>query len=144
MRYSPWADAAQRHPDVHIERCDIAPVRGAWVPSEKVILIDQGLDAVGRRATLAHELCHIDLAHEPTGGWFGRRMERDADDLSAQRLLPDVSAIAEAISLFPLQPGMVARELDVPLRTLRRRLAGLTDAEREAIARRVGSLERTC
>lgn len=137
LRYSPWADAAQRHPDVHIERCDIAPARGAWVPSEKTILIDQALDVAGRRATLAHELCHIDLAHQPTGGWFGRRMERDADQLAAARLLADPEVIAEAIAVFPLEPAQVAAMLEVPLRILRRRLEALTSAERAVIERRL-------
>lgn len=137
LRYSPWADAAQRHPDVHIERCDIAPARGAWVPSEKVILIDQALDMAGRRATLAHELCHIDLEHQPTGGWFGRRMERDADMLAAARLLPDPEQIADALAVYPLEPTQVAALLDVPLRILRRRLEVLTDDERAVIERRL-------
>lgn len=144
MAYSPWADAAERHPGVHIERCDIAPAKGAWVPSERVILIDVSLDGDERRGVLAHELAHIDLEHRPVGGWFGRRMEREADVLAARRLLGDVDRIADAIAEHPLQPGLVAEALCVPLRVLRRRLEILTDHERDVIEARVAACERPC
>lgn len=144
MQYSPWADAAERYPDIQIERCDIAPVNGAWVPSERVILIDAKLDRSGRRAALAHELCHVDLGHTPADGWFGRRMEREADTLAAQRLLADVAVLADAIAEQPLQPGLIAQQLDVPLRMLRRRLENLTAEEKRAIEERVAATERAC
>jgi Zn-dependent peptidase ImmA (M78 family) len=144
VHYSPWADAADRYPDIHIERCDIAPARGAWVPSERVIFIDSSLDRPGRRATLAHELSHVDLGHRPTAGWFGRRMERDADDLAAQRLLDDVARVADAIAVHPLQPGMVAAELEVPLRLLRRRLERLTPTEAAVIEERLAQTDPSC
>lgn len=142
--YSPWADIAERYPDIHVERCDISPCRGAWVPSERVIFIDRALERPDRRATLAHELCHVDLDHRPVGGWFGRRMEHDADTLAARRLLHDVRRIADAIALHPLEPGLVARELDVPLRILRRRLESLTVAEKVMIDDRLSGVERGC
>lgn len=142
--YSPWADAAERHPGIHIERCDIAPAKGAWVPSERVILLHDALDQDERRGVLAHELAHVDLGHEPTAGWFGRRMEREADVLAARRLLHDVERIADAIAVHPLHPGLVAEALAVPLRVLRRRLECLTDEERARIEARVEACERAC
>lgn len=141
MRYSPWADAAERHPDIHIERCDIAPTRGVWVPSEHVILLDLALDVAGRRTTLAHELAHIDLDHHPANGWFGRRMEHDADRLATQRLLGCVEDIAAAICIHPIDLDKVAEHLGITLAVLRRRLSSLTDAEKTYIARRLAARE---
>ena len=141
MRYSPWADAAERHPDIHIERCDIAPTRGVWVPSEHVILLDVALDMAGRRTTLAHELAHIDLDHHPANGWFGRRMEHDADRLAAQRLLGSVEDIADAICVHPIDPDKVAEHLGITLCVLRRRLSLLTGAEKTYIEQRLANRE---
>lgn len=144
MAYSPWADAAERHPGIHIERCDIAPSKGAWVPSERVILLDVALDQDERRSVLAHEVAHVDLEHEPAGGWFGRRMEREADILAARRLLGDIEEIADAICEHPLQPGLVAERLCVPLRVLRRRLEALSDQERAIIQAHLHRREHAC
>lgn len=141
MTYSPWADAAERHPGVHIARCDIAPVRGAWVASERIILLSAELDLVGRRCTLAHELAHIDLAHAPQGGWFGARHERDADRLAARRLLEDIDEIATALCVHPLHPELVAEHLGVTVGVLRRRLANLTPDEKDHIEQRLAARE---
>ena len=138
MPYSPWADAAVRHPEIHIERSDIAPARGVWVPSERVILIDEQLTRPERRATLAHELSHVDLGHEAIGGWFGRRLERDADSLAACRLLSNVDALAEVL-VVERELAAAADVLDVPASVLRLRIDLLTDDERSLIAQRVCS-----
>lgn len=143
QRYSPWQDAADRHGEVHIERCELAPVSGAWVPSQQVILLGRHLDRTGRRSTLAHEIAHIDLEHEPTGHeWFDRRCERDADRLAAMRLV-DVVHLADALVEHPLHPGRVADHLEVPLRLLRRRLEQLTEQETAYIDERLSAIEAT-
>lgn len=143
MRYSPWADAASRYPDILIERTDIAPMRGAWIPTEKMILIDQSLNPGDRRSTLAHELAHIDLGHTPVQGWFGQRMERDAHHLADTRLLGDIDAIAEAIAAHPLDPAAVAEHLGVGVGSLRRRLRRLTDEQKQRITDRLARCEHT-
>lgn len=137
MNYSPWADAAERHPDVQIERCDIAPARGVWVPSERVIMLNTELDRADRRATLAHELCHVDLNHQPLEGWFGRRMEREADRLAARRLLSDVEQIASVLHEHGGDLEAAAADLDVPARVLGLRLDSMTDEERAELVNRV-------
>lgn len=136
MGYDPWGDAALRHPGVHIERCDLAPARGAWVPEHQVILLDQGLLRPERNCTLAHEVAHIDLAHASTGlRWFDRRQERDADTTAAGRLMPlgDLAAVLA----WALSPEDVARELDVTARMVRIRLRGLTAQDKASIERRI-------
>lgn len=142
MTYSPWADAATRHPDVEIRRCAI-PANGAWIASERVILLDEELDVAGRRCALAHEIAHIDLRHTSRPGWIGRRHERDADSLAARRLLDDVEAIADAMCVHPLHPELVAEHLSVTERVLRRRLMLLTDAEKAYIEARLALREES-
>lgn len=139
MGYNPWRDASERHPDLYIATCRLAPCRGAWVPSERVVLIDELLDPVERDATLAHEVAHVDLEHRPTGNrWFDRRAEREADSLAAERLIT-VDELADTLAVFEVQPGRAAAELGVPLRMLRRRLEQLTDDEKDHIERRVAA-----
>lgn len=146
-RYSPWRDAATRHPHVLIERCDIAPVRGAWVHEVSVILIDRSLDRAGRNSTLAHELAHIDLCHHehaPPSRWFAARLENEADDLAARRLLDDVDEIAEAMALHPQDLASAAEHLDVTPEVLMRRLDSLTRVEQALIVERLDRVERAC
>ncbi len=110
------------------------------MPSEHVILLDWNLDVAGRRSVLAHELAHVDLDHVPAQGWFGRRMEHDADELAACRLLQDVAGIADALCVYPGDPDKVAAQLGVTIRVLRQRLMALTAPEKayieEHLARR--------
>lgn len=121
----------------------MAPLSGAWVPAERVILLGRHLDRTGRRGTLAHEIAHIDLEHRPTGHrWFDRRCERDADRLAAQRLVA-VECLADALVEHPLHPGRVAEYLEVPLRILRRRLEQLTEVEKAYIDERLSAIEAT-
>ena len=139
--YDPWRDAAERHPDVHIERCETAPASGAWVPSERVIFVGDHLDRAGRRSTLAHELAHVDLDHRPTGHrWFDRRAERDADDLAAGRLIA-LDELVDALLVHPLHPTRVADELEVQGRILKRRLGLLTEAEKDYVEARLAERE---
>jgi Zn-dependent peptidase ImmA (M78 family) len=140
-RYDPWRDAERRHPHVQVERCDTAPVDGAWIPSELVILIGDHLDETGRRCTLAHELAHIDLDHSPTGHhWFDRRAERDADVLAACRLIR-LNELADALVEHALHPARVAHRLRVSMRILTARLATLREAEKRYISRRIAARE---
>lgn len=105
-----------------MEVSDIAPARGAWVSSERMILLDRELDETWRRATLAHEICHVDLGHLGTTGHFARRAEREADHLAARRLLPSVVEIADAAATFRGDTKAIAHHLGVPVEVLVRRV----------------------
>ena len=140
MPYSPWGDAAARHPDVHISAADCHPARGAWVPEARVILLDRRLRRTERRTVLAHEIAHVDLGHRPTGRrWFDRRQEREANRLADQRLVP-LDALAGALR-WALCAEEAAHELDVTVDVVRRRLAALTDGEKTWIEGRLEAAE---
>lgn len=130
--YDPWRDAGERHSDVIIRRTDCLPARGAWFADARVILIERTLLRAERNTVLAHELAHVDLAHERSGRkWFDRRQERDADTLAASRLVT-VEDLADALA-WALCPEEVAHELDVTVDVVRRRIRSLTDDEKATI-----------
>lgn len=131
-RYEPADDLARRHPDVRVAAAALAPVRGAWIPSERVVLIDETLEPGERRCVLAHEVAHIDLGHRPSRlGWFQRRHESDADDLAARRLV-STAELGEALR-WCLCDEELADHLDVTLDVVRLRLAMLDDNEKAFI-----------
>lgn len=134
MSYSPWVDAHRRYPDIHIEWHAIAPVRAAWVPSERVILIDASLSVVERRCALAHEIAHIDTGDMPTGlCWYAARQETNADKLAARRLVSVHDLAARARYCTDVRE--LAAELDVTVEMLALRCATLHPAERGLVAR---------
>lgn len=121
---------------MHIERTDCRPARGAWIASERVILLDQALARAERNTVLAHEIAHVDLDHVMTGRrWFDRRQERDADTLAAERLV-DLEQLADALR-WALCADEVAHELDVTVDVVRRRIRSLTPEEKAWIEERL-------
>lgn len=134
MSYSPWVDAQQRYPDIHIEWHAIAPVRAAWIPSERVILVDESISTVERRCALAHEIAHIDTGDLATElCWYAARQETAADKLAARRLV-DVHDLA-ARARYCRDPRELADELGVTLNVLVLRCTLLHPSERGLINR---------
>lgn len=133
MTYNPWADALLRYPGIHIERCDLGSAHGAWIPSQRVILLDRSLDRVQLRCSLAHEIAHIDLQHVHTDmSWFDQKAERDADALAAERLLP-LDQLATTARCNEWDWHRTARDLNVTVATLTNRVENLT-VEQRALA----------
>ena len=133
--YNPWTDLEQRHPTVHVEPARLGPVAGAWIPRQGVILINHTLDVIEARCALAHEIAHIDLGHSPRApGWFGRRQERDADHLAAQRLIAD-DGLADLAAEQAVVVCEVAERFDVTHRFAAMRLTSLEHALLDVVQR---------
>jgi len=129
MRYNPWWDANERHPDIHIEWHPIYPVRAAWCPTERVILVDEDINDIERRCALAHELAHIDTADAQTAlCWFSSRQETAADRLAAERLV-GVDEIADALR-WTNAVTELAQAVGVTPNVLRLRARMLSEHER--------------
>ena len=141
MRYNPWVQVGQR-PDIEVScRADLQGAEGAWVPSERVILLSGTLGWRARRSVLAHELVHLELGHQPSClPWFARRQERDAINTAARRLVP-VEALAGALS-WSQDVYELAEELDVDVPTVRARLDCLTNEEKDYIDSRLEAAEK--
>ena len=138
--YCPWTDLGDRYPGVHVAAHTIAPARAAWLPEERIILLERGLSIAQGRCTLAHEIAHMDLGHYPTGvGHFDRRQERDADALAGRRLLP-VHLLADALQVG-CDVVAAAEELCVTVDVIRERMERLHPAERHALRRALNRLE---
>lgn len=127
-RYDPGADAASRLADWVIRHRDIAPIPEVLCVRRKVILLDASLSLAVRRSALAHAIAHVDLGHVPESGRQGRRYEREADRLAAERLLP-LPALVDALR-WALGPDEVAHELDVTEHMVKVRVQGLSAMER--------------
>ncbi|MCK7676204.1 ImmA/IrrE family metallo-endopeptidase [Corynebacterium pygosceleis] len=86
---------------------------GRWYPARRVITIRRGLHPVEQLCTLAHELGHAYLEHQPgVGGWFDARQEREADEYAARMLIaPAEYALAE--TMYGPDARAIAAELGV-------------------------------
>lgn len=139
--YSPWRDAAERHPDIHIQRCSVPLADAAWIPEHRVILIEASLDRAARKAVLAHELAHIDLGHQhaDSGDWKAWKIEVAADKLAARRLL-SLDALADAARVCR-SAQEVAEYLEVTLPLVKLRMQTLHPAERHELDRLTADVE---
>lgn len=134
MTYNPWDDLAKRYPGIHVEWTPLAPSRAAWVPQERMILIDASLSKAERRCALAHELAHIDAKDSATGlCWFAGRQETFADKLAARRLI-DIDDLAQ-VARWTSVTSEAAEALDVTLDVLVLRCRTLWPAERGILNR---------
>jgi hypothetical protein len=85
--YDPVADLASRYPDFDICDCIFPGEAGqyGWVdPEAKLVHLDVHLDACQRRATLAHEIVHLDYGHD---GCQPEWVEWAVEVLAASRLM---------------------------------------------------------
>lgn len=78
-----------------------------------ILSLRRDLGPIARRCTLAHELAHYILRHEPTGDpWLHSRQERQAHELAAELLItPEEYESAEI--LVGHHPSALAAELGV-------------------------------
>lgn len=82
------------------------------------ISLRRDLGHINRRCTLAHELAHVVLEHDPGAtGWIKRRQERDADRWAAN-LLIDADDYAAAELAHGPHSGAIAAELEVTQKLL--------------------------
>lgn len=112
---------------------------GYFDPDARTVIVRPGLTRAVRRATLAHEVAHVEVHDSTEGTWWAqvdaRHVEDCADEIAARRLLPldelvDVLAVARSVDA-------VAVEMDVDVPTVRARIATLTAAERRYVERRM-------
>lgn len=142
--YSPWAELAKLG-DVIVGFVELDDGAGWWEPDERVILIDQRLDRIGRRCTAAHELEHA-LAGDDAcvgtanDGFFTTVMERRASIRAARKLIP-VEALADAVALYDDDDHQVAEHLHVDLMTLDARRLSLLPDERQYLRTRLAAKE---
>lgn len=79
----------------------------------RTISLRADLGHINFRCTLAHELAHVALRHDPAAtGWVAARQEREADKWAA-RLLITPEAYREAELAHGPHPGAIASELEV-------------------------------
>lgn len=84
-----------------------------------IISLRRNLGPKNFRCTLAHELAHHALGHDPAAtGWVHDRQERQANEWAARQLIsPTEYALAE--QLYGPQPQLLAHELGVTVKVLK-------------------------
>jgi hypothetical protein len=141
LHYSPWATLRDL-PHITLAVVRLPAGRAWWLPDVEGIALDDRLSQAERRSALEHELQHIEAEDTccrvgPDGGRLSRRQERRTDDRAARRLI-DLDALADAL-VWALDPGEVAEALHVDPTTVRSRVRGLTDDEKQFIERRIAA-----
>lgn len=143
MTYDPWKTLLD-HPDITMAVTRLPAGSAWWLPEERGIVLDDRLSQAERRCALEHELQHaLDgdqrCDHGPDGGRLTRRRERRVDARAAQRLIT-LEQLAEAVT-WCLGYDELAEHLHVDERTVRARIRGLTDQEKDYIERRIAARE---
>ena len=131
--YDPWAALSQLD-DVRLVIADLPRYRRGQIEfATRTITLHRSLDPTERRCTLAHELVHLERG--PTLVRLTPREERVVSAIAARRLIP-VEALAACLR-WTDDSAVLADELGVDERTVRIRIATLTEHERVAIEGRL-------
>lgn len=134
---NPWHRLRDEWPDVKWFSTNLGRRRAEtrWYGDGRVeIHLHRDLIQIQRRASLAHELEHLDRG--APCHTLKASIEQRVLTATARYLLPDLDAIRDAIEVYDLRRA--AEELWVPFVVLVDRLNGLTDRE----SRYVHSLSR--
>ena len=84
-----------------------------------IISLRRGLGPKNYRCTLAHELAHHSLGHDPAAtGWVHDRQERQANEWAA-KLLISPTEYATTETLYRPQLSLIAHELGVTVKVLK-------------------------
>lgn len=139
MTYSPWAELAKR-PDIRVQYAEMDDRHGCYDRRSRTIWLDPRSSQAELRATLCHELRHVESDDECSGSeHVDRAMERRAD-VAAARLLIPLDRLIHCL-LWSYDENELAEGLWVDAATVRTRLENLTDDEHEQIAERLWARE---
>jgi hypothetical protein len=97
---------------------------------ERTIWLDSRLTCAEQRATLAHEIGHLELDVHAGGRWYSAP-EWKVDQWAARRLI-ELGALLRAFQ-WTADLDEMAEELWVDRHTLRVRLRCMTDEEQDAV-----------
>ncbi len=107
-------------------------------PDHDAIVLDKRLTQAEARCTLTHELVHLRRGDTACHDEIANvKQERRCEDEAARLLIP-IERLGAAL-LWGREPEEIADELWVDLETLKARVAGLTQDERDYINGRVAA-----
>jgi hypothetical protein len=133
--WSPWRHLRQRHPGVRVKETELpCGVLGCIDHYQKIIWLDSRLLSREQRATLAHEIGHLELDHFMHGKWISAP-EWKVDRWAARRLIPFVDLLRAFQWSDDLEE--MAEELWVDRHTLGTRLRCLTDDEQDQVMKAI-------
>lgn len=134
-RWSPWRWLRERYPDVDVREAELpSGFLGYCDHYEKTIWLDSRLLHGEQRATLAHEIGHLELDACIGDRWYNAP-EWKVDRWAARRLIT-VDALLRAFQ-WTSDLDEMAEELWVDRHTLRARLRCLTDEEQDQVMKAI-------
>lgn len=143
MTYDPYRTLAAMA-DVTFTVLRLPAGQAWWLPDVRGIVLDDRLTQAERRSALEHELQHVQAGDTccqvgPDGDRQSRRQEARTDERASRRLVT-LDELADALC-WCLGPDEVAEHLHVDQRTVRARIRGLTEPEKDYIERRIAARE---
>lgn len=134
-RWSPWRHLRERHPDVWVHEAELEPgLLGCTDHERRIVWLDSRLLCREQRATLAHEIGHLELDAHIGGRWYPAP-EWKVDRWAARRLL-ELNTLLRAFQ-WTTDLDEMAEELWVDRHTLRVRLRCLTDDEQDQVMKAI-------
>ena len=114
---------------------------GRYYQHHRAIVLADDLTQAQRRCTLAHELVHAERGDiSCCSDWHANKQERRVDQLAARRLI-GLDQLIDAL-LWGDDERELAEVLWVDVETVRARLSGLTEVEKQIIEERLWAAER--
>ena len=134
--WSPWRHLREHHPHVTIWETELpGDLLGCLDHNQNAVYVDSRLTCHEKRATVAHEVGHLELDTCVNGLWTPAA-EWKVNRWAARHLIP-VEALASAMRWTSVVAEL-ADELFVDEKTVRDRFRCMTDAEQDLIMALVG------
>jgi len=134
-QWSPWRHLREKHPGVDVREAELPPsLLGCMDHYTNIIWLDSRLLRGEQRATLAHEIGHLELDPCIAGRWY-TAPEWKVDRWAARRLIH----VEDLLRAFQWTSNLdeMAEELWVDRHTLRVRLRCMTDEEQDQVMRAI-------
>ena len=137
----PWRRLRDHHPRITVVWAHLPEkVAGYW-DGDCTIVLDASLTQAARRATLEHELVHVERGPVPDDTLLAAREEALVDEIAARRLIP-LDRLVDALRWCQGAAGAaLADEVWTDQHALNVRLATLTPDERATIEDALADVE---
>lgn len=135
-QYDPFNELEHRLPDVFLCTLRLPAGKAWWLDADETIVLDDRLDATGRRCALAHEIEHVKAGDTPiVHVWFATKQEKRAHQRAARKLIR-LDDLVEALRQTRDEHELAAL-LDVDVEVLRLRLDRITVIEQDFVERQL-------
>lgn len=132
QKYDPFQELERRLPEVFLCTLRLPHGKAWWLAEDEAIVLDDRLDATGRRCALGHEVEHA-LAGDTAvvHVWFRTKQETRAHQRASRKLIR-LEHLIDALR-ETRDERRLAELLEVDVEVLRLRLDRITDVEQDRV-----------